>query len=138
MTRAVRKFCVNCGDPFKGVGELCGDCAPVDKKSKALPPHLHRCLGCGDAVPVADDYCATCRAGREARGLKVQKRMEAAAATSGICPYCHRDVAWENVARMERRLPDNVVEALYYCPHCRSTLELANYLDEKGTGSRRV
>lgn len=136
MTREVRKFCVNCGDPFKGTGELCIDCAPIASKSGQLPPHLHRCLACRETIPIADDYCKTCKAGRAARGVRVQKRLEAAVATIGLCPFCRHDVSWENVRRMERRLPDNVVEAIYYCPHCGALMEFANYIEEKGTGSR--
>ncbi len=138
MTRAVRKFCINCGDPFRGDAELCADCTPVGGNTSRLPPHLHRCLACSDPIPVAVDYCATCLAGREARGIQVRGRIEAAHATSGICAHCRRDVAWENVRRMDRRNSENVVEVIYFCPHCRSVLELANYIEEKGTGSRRT
>jgi len=137
VTRSVRKHCVNCGDSFRGDGELCGDCVPVEPApTRPLPSHLHRCLKCGEAIPISDDYCSTCHAGEEARGVRVQPRTRTDHATAGICPWCRHDLVWESIARVERRLPDNVVETLYYCNHCRAILEFGNYIEEKGTSTR--
>ncbi len=35
--RLERKDCVNCGDPFRGTGELCPDCVPEDLDSEVPP-----------------------------------------------------------------------------------------------------
>jgi uncharacterized protein with PIN domain len=136
VTRSVRKHCVNCGDSFRGAGELCDDCVPVEvAETRPLPPHLHRCIKCGEPVPISDDYCATCLAGEQARGVRVDRRP-ATAHAAAICPWCRQELAWESLARIERRLPDNVVESLYYCNRCRAILEFANYIEEKGTSTR--
>jgi len=96
------RHCVNCGDPFEGRGDLCGDCTPTTERETApLPPAL--------------------RSGREPLPPPMSR--------SARCAHCTAEVTWDNVRRYERRPIPGHVEVVYYCPVCRSVLEFAAWVE---------
>ncbi len=42
-TRSGGRACVNCGDPFRGPGDLCGDCRPAPLAAKPARPGRAAC-----------------------------------------------------------------------------------------------
>ncbi|MBI2930425.1 MAG: hypothetical protein HYY16_02135 [Planctomycetes bacterium] len=96
------RYCVNCGDPYQGKGDLCPDCTPITQsETEPLPPAKQA----GNHAPPSPRL--------------VHPR----------CPHCSDDLAWEDICRYSRRPTPGQIEVLYYCPSCRSALEFAAWIE---------
>ncbi len=95
-------YCVNCGDAFTGRGDLCPDCTPVtERETEPLPPAL----------------------------LSGRTPLPPPASGHPRCPHCAMRINWDTVQRYEQRPTEGQVEVAYYCPHCRSVLEFASWIE---------
>jgi hypothetical protein len=106
-------------------------------RKKRKPPPRKACILCGGGLDGSlGDVCLKCvgpssgSTGAQRVAEKVKNRVHGEENGGFICPYCRRELSWENIKTSEIEVTIYVREKIYYCPTCRAFLGVSSWHTE--------